>query len=178
MSKILNENHVVLSLQTLSTSPKAGIIQIAATKFNVKDGIFDNFNVNISPFDNRKYPDDIDISSSTLKWWTTQPKVLRDALAANQVTLLTAIKSFNDWFHFDQSLVWTNGNSFYIPVLNNVYNVLGVKRPFEYYKEMDIRTISVFCDYPYYTKNSHNSVLDVENQATHLLKLFKAMSGE
>lgn len=65
----------MIDLETLSSSPRAAIIQIGATIFD-EETIFTKHKATIDIEDAMKYGE---VSASTLKWWLRQSEAARDS---------------------------------------------------------------------------------------------------
>jgi hypothetical protein len=170
MLKILNRNHMMIDVETLSVKQNAVIVQIAGVAFNVKDGITDTFTVNIDSSDALKYNCVID--RDTLEWWMKQPAEVRKSWQVNKRPLKEAMTSFNEWLRRD-ALLWANGVPFDIGLVRWSLEQCGIERSWHYWDEMDFRTINTFFDYRMPKFNSHNALEDATAQANHLLKFFK-----
>lgn len=176
MFKIINDSHVMIDIETLSTKPNAVIIQLAAVKFNLSSGIIDRFTINIDPVDCKKY--NCHISKDTLEWWSNKPKDVIQSWQSNVNPMRESIESFVEWIGTDKQWMWCNGGSFDFPIIAWACHELNIEKPWKYWSEMDLRTISSFCDYRLPKGNTHNALQDCEHQVSHLLKLFKQLSGE
>lgn len=175
MKKIFAGVHTMIDIETMSTNPNATIIQLAAAKFSLERGIFDEFIINIDPNDCKQY--NCDISKETLLWWKDKPLEIRKSLFTNQKSLREAIESFTAWYGVNSNLIWCNGGSFDFPVISWAYIELGIERPWKYWNEMDLRTLSTFFDYRLpKSGTTHNALDDTKHQINHILKLMKSLS--
>jgi DNA polymerase III epsilon subunit-like protein len=174
MKKIINSNHVMIDIETLSTRPNAVIIQLAAVKFN-KTGIIDRFSANIDPVDCKKY--NCHISTDTLNWWKNKDIEIIKSWQSDIQKTETVMLDFIEWMSDDKKLVWCNGGSFDFPIISWVLSELKLSKPWKYWEEMDLRTISTFFDYKLPKGNTHNAIQDCEHQVQHILKLFNQLQG-
>ena len=171
---MITDHGIMVDIETLSTDMNATIVQLAAVKFNLDKGIHDSFMVNILP-EPKKY--NTHVSKSTLEWWMKQPKEVRMSWQKDQVELPEALTKFNAWLDkFPKSWMYCNGLSFDFPVIRWAYSQTGLKQNWDYWKEVDSRTINSLFDYRLPPGNTHNALDDVTHQANHLLKLFKSFS--
>ena len=175
MLKILEKNHLMVDIETLLLRTNAVIIQIGAVKFNLKDGIKDEFIVNIDSFDASNYNCDID--KETIKWWLSQPSHVRKTLQNDKKSLYEGLVNFKKWVGDDEQLMWCNGGSFDFPILNWSYKECDIELPWKYWDECDFRTVCTFFDYKFpKTTNTHNALSDSKSQVEHLLTLFNEIS--
>jgi len=171
---MITDHGIMVDIETLSTDINATIVQIGALKFNLDKGIHDTFLVNILP-EPKKY--NTHVSKDTLEWWMKQPKEIRMSWQVDQLPLPEALTKFNGWLSkFGKAWMYCNGLSFDYPAIRWSYNQTGIKQNWDYWKEVDSRTINSLFDYRLPPGNNHNALDDATHQATHLLKLFKSFS--
>ena len=175
MLKILNKEHMMVDVETLSTKQNAVIVQIGAVSFTLEDGITDRFLVNIDSADALKHNCVVD--KETLVWWSKQPEAIRKSWQIDKRTLHEGMTQLNSWLK-PEALLWANGVPFDIGLIRWSLEQCGIERNWSYWNEMDFRTINTFFDYKMPKMNSHNALADAEAQANHLLKLFKEIAAE
>ena len=142
----------MIDIETLSTQKNASIIEIGAVEFNKETGeIGEKFDVMINPYDWGK--NDRHIDGETIKWWFSQSNEARERYVncPNDIELV----SLNDalvrlrYFIFgcdsigkDKNvIVWGNGASFDIAILEDAYNHFKYSIPWKYWCVNDVRTI-------------------------------------
>lgn len=146
--KALEEKHVMIDNETLSTKPNAGIYCIALRVFSLTEkvdtvkGIGDSLVVYIQPLDVLQ-EDRFDVTKETLKF--TREKNLEEFCKAVTIGLsirnaAVTIKEFLD--KHNPSSLWSNDPSFDLCQLHNLFAVAGVdSEVLTFRKEQSVRTI-------------------------------------
>lgn len=169
---IFKKDHCMVDIETMSTKQNGCIISIGACKFNFNDGISDEFSVNIDIKSSISY--NLSIEKETVEWWATQPKEIRDAWNVDKQSLPNALMMFNDWIgNCKNTLMWANGSVFDFGLLRSSYEATKIKRPWEYWNEMDLRTVSTLLDFRLSKGNAHTALGDARNQTEQLIKMLK-----
>ena len=172
MEYLLNKPMVMVDLETLSTLPNAAIISIGAVKFTINGGITDEFTINISPSSSKSLG--LHIDKETVSWWSTQPIEARMAWQTNQHSLEPALESFTIWLgECSNTFMVCNGASFDFPILSSSFSAIGKKVPWNFYNELDLRTISTILNVKLTRGNDHNALSDAKNQVEQLIDIFK-----
>lgn len=132
----------MIDLETLSTSPNASILVIAAIKFDRFKKDKRESEVFCKKIDSNSCTKlNLDIEKSTVEWWEKQPKKIRnDAFGGTRIDLKKALEKFSTWFT-DSTYIWSNGACFDIPILENAYRKCNLIIPWKYYNVRDTRTI-------------------------------------
>ena len=143
---------VMIDLETLSTHKDAAIIEIGAVEFNKYTGeIGETFNVLISPSDWCKNNRHVD--GETIQWWFKQTNDARKRFTQKQkdleyVTLKHALEKLKyfimdcDTIDEDKDVVvWGNGATMDIAILESAYNYFDIQIPWKYWAVNDVRTI-------------------------------------
>lgn len=195
--------HIVIDIETLSTKPNAVILSVACVPFVLEEhtyfkdllnkGIYIKFNASDQI---KKYKRDVD--KKTIDWWKTQPQEVFDAEVkpskrdVDSITGLTVLNKFVssiDGFNTKKSYVWSRGNNFDFPILESLYDDVGIGLPYNTWNIRDIRTA---IDILYGTDNgkytlrfgnegfiNHNPLHDAAMDAARLNELFWiAVNGE
>ena len=172
MEHLLNKTWVSVDLETLSTKQNGVIVSIGAVKFTIKDGLGDEFSVNIDSQSSLEFGLNIELES--LKWWSTQPVHIRKAWQIDKEPLPDALTSFNNWLGAcSKHLFLANGSVFDFGLLRSSYEATGISRPWAYWNEIDLRTIAILLDVKLSKGNSHTALGDAKNQANQFISLFK-----
>ncbi len=130
---------IMLDIETLGTAPGCVILSIGAAEFSATD-ILNTFHVHIDPTDS--VDNGLIIEPATVMWWFDQSKAAQSAItSAKWETLLDALNAFIKAFDWTEKRVWCNGAAFDFPILNAAFKKLGLKAPWPYYNEMDMRTL-------------------------------------
>jgi DNA polymerase III epsilon subunit-like protein len=172
---------MMFDIETLGQKPGCVVTSIGSVKFGFSKGVYDRFKVNISVEDSvRQYG--LKVDKNTVAWWETQPKAARDSWLHDPepIPLKEALEAFVDWLGHDKSrLIWSHGASFDQPIINEAFDVCGMKKPWHYRQEMDTRTVFNMLGYVNSANREqsalthHDAVADAEAQALALIKLFE-----
>ncbi len=131
--------HIMLDIETLGVTPGCVVLSIGAVEFN-ETTILEKYSVHIDPNDAANYKLHCDVS--TVMWWMKQSKEAHNAiLTARKLPLEDALTEFRNRFLWKDALVWCNGAAFDFPILTALFTKAGVPKPWEYYNEMDMRTV-------------------------------------
>lgn len=172
MKHLLNKEFISIDLETLSTHQNASIVSIGAVKFTINEGLKEEFTINITPKSSVDFG--LHLEKSTIEFWMKQPKEISDKWKENPVSLPDALIAFNVWLgDCEKSLLLANGSVFDFGILRSSYEVTKIKRPWPYWAEIDLRTISILLDVKLSKGNYHTSLGDAKNQAQQFINLFK-----
>lgn len=143
---------VMIDLETLSTHNNAAIIEIGAVEFNKYTGeVGEKFNVIIDPKDWCK--NDRHVDGETIQWWFNQTNEARKRFVTKQkyieyCTLKHALQKLRyfimDCDSVDEDknvVVWGNGATMDISILENAFNYFDIEVPWKYRAVNDVRTI-------------------------------------
>jgi exodeoxyribonuclease VIII len=135
----------MIDLETLGLTPDGVIVSIGAVQFDLVTGkIGDTFYINVSAESCQQYG--LKINASTVEWWLSQDQAAVNAwLQGTSESLPEALKLFNQWvsgvFSPKKPTVWSNGATFDIVLMRNAYTVTGLKCPWHFRNERDVRTL-------------------------------------
>lgn len=142
--------NVMIDLETLSTRTNASIIEIGAVEFNKQTGgIGDTIDLIINPSEWGKNGRDID--GETIKWWFKQDESARKRFIDNKerVDLKKALYELSNFIiscdniHDEKEnvVVWGNGSTMDITILQSAYEYFDIDVPWKYWAVNDVRTI-------------------------------------
>ena len=173
MEHLKKKTFISVDLETLSTNQNAVILSIGAVKFTIDGGLGSEFLVNVEP-SHQKIKYGLHVSNTTMEFWAKQPKEIRDSWKIDPQTLPIALITFGEWIgNMHNTLLIANGAVFDFGVLRSAYEAVGMVRPWPYWTELDLRTISVLCDIKLSKGNEHTALGDAKNQAQQFINLFK-----
>ena len=167
---------IVVDLETLSVRPNSCITSIGAVKFNLQDGILEEFFTNVDPVTCKEAG--LHIDKETVAWWATQPKEAIDSWKKDPVPLDEAIDKFIT-FYGDKSIpIWGNGSSFDVTILESSLYALGWqtgKLPWKFWDIYDMRTLtSVLGRKLEKTGINHNALHDAIAEAKLIMDMLKS----
>lgn len=132
--------HVMLDLETLGTVADAVIMSIGAVKFDLESNRMDNGGFYASVSIESNLERGRRIQEDTLIWWMGQDAVARHVFAEPKQSLESALEELADWLSTQNYVVWSNGASFDIPMLEHAYKQAGIEVPWKFYDSQCVRT--------------------------------------
>lgn len=173
--KVANNNHLVISLQTLGVEPGCTILSIGAVQFNIETG-------EVGP----KFYKAIDKKQSllcgfieeqkTIDWWKEQSIDAYMLAHSGRNSPIAVLKAFSCWLSEvfgDQPFV-TYGNSarFDLGILHAAYRLCGLQYPIDSHFERDYRTLTTLSEWTKRVRFSfpfeglrHDPVCDAQHRA-------------
>ncbi len=185
--------HLMIDLETLGTSPRAGVIQMSAvlfhddTKYN-EAGVFDkHYSVIQNKMANRT------ISPDTLDWWQKGDRAEKFARHNGEGLHLlqecaTEFRAWYDAFPKKPSCIWSNGASFDLPIMRDLFEQFGgsgkTSTPWPYWNERCFRTVTApekaawdafKKSYQFmFGQGAHDGLFDARMQAEFLVQLIQS----
>lgn len=184
--------NVMIDIETLSTHKNAAIIEIGAVEFNKFTGeTGETFNIIIEPSEWCR--NDRHVDGETIQWWFRQTQEARnrfvnmpkDVYTTDLNDALWKLKYFiMDCNSVDEDknvVVWGNGSSFDIAILENAYNYFHMEIPWKFWSVNDVRTIvdlnpSVKENCKFDKGIKHNAVSDCLYQVKYLTDTIKSLN--
>jgi hypothetical protein len=169
---VIDMNHVMIDLESLGTCPSSAFVSIGAVKFSPSTGeIGDTFYERI---DWGSACDDFGrcIDVNTLLWWFQQNDAARQEICKPGKPLDEVLNLFTEWLP-DDPIVWGNGATFDISMLENAYNF---KAPWKFWNVRDVRTIvdltQGYVDKGNMVGTKHDALDDAIHQAKFVSKMY------
>jgi len=169
-------NHVMIDLETLDTTVTARIVAIGAIVFNPNTGLRgDKFYWRV----HHKSQTNRTKSKSTIEWWKQQGPEVRKQLKGN-ILLKDALEEF-EWFLPDNVIVWGNGATFDISILEHAYLQCGLDIPWKFYNVMDCRTVRKLYEEKRggldqnFSGTKHHALDDAIFQAGYISKMWRTL---
>lgn len=136
----------MIDIESWGTDPGSVILSIGAVMFDKETGITgDTFRVDIKP--QSCIDAGLSISVDTILWWFKQDKeAIKDMLKCQDgISINEALIKLSDFIKtYAPDEVWGNGVRFDLGLLENAYHALGLKAPWPYWAERDVRTLVSF----------------------------------
>lgn len=174
--------HIMIDLETLGTGVDAVFIAIGAIYFDPDTGeLGDEFYENIdwqSSLNQGRT-----MTADTIKWWFQQSNEARRAVVKNGAPLIRVLKTF-DHFCGNYPMVWGNGSTFDISILEHAYTQLNREVPWKFWNIRDVRTIKDLgkkkVDEAIFKMEgiAHNALDDAKHQAKYVSILWQAIKKE
>jgi DNA polymerase III alpha subunit (gram-positive type) len=172
---LMDKNHVMLDLETLSLKPNAVILSIGATAVGrEQDGFYRKLGTFYFPVGG------FDIDRNTLAWWNEQSPEAKAEAFSGKADIKEVLHEFRDWFPAD-AIIWANGAAFDIPVLTYAYGYFGMQVPWNYKNVACYRTLANLFDCSNYQEPegretvAHISIADAKWQAHKLEWILRRM---
>ena len=164
--------HVMLDIETLSTSPDAVVLSIGAVEFGLVDGVWSvgqgielSLNIDDQIAKGRK------VSGDTLRWWLGQSEDARMSViegppkSQNYPTLMAVANFVNDGY------VWGKGSDFDNVIVASLFGDYGIE-PWKFYMNRCYRTLEYLgkqngVPVPRMEGVAHSALDDARHQATH-----------
>lgn len=176
---------VMVDLETLGTAQDAIFPVIGACVFSLKTGkITDTF----YEYVNQKDQQDLGRTTTpaTIKWWTEQSDAAKKEMIQPGRPFTTVMEEFTKFIP-KNALIWGNGATFDVSMLENAYRMLGLPIPWMFWSVRDVRTIVQLaqetprphrvekCDVPF-VGVPHRADDDAVHQATYVAKMYQAIT--
>jgi hypothetical protein len=184
------QDSLMLDLETLSTRKNARVMTIAAVLFNTHTGqIGDTMHLGLHRYGriNGQY-DGVD--DETLAWWLSPPQ----AVALKRITALIqkqpyaphrALEKLAAFIAKHQPVTfWSNGASFDLAILDNLFTAHGMSIPWRFWQERDTRTIvdaarqitgSDPKKHVIFEGQPHDALNDARYQARYVIQAYKQL---
>lgn len=171
--------HLMIDLETLSTSPNAVVLSLGAVLFDENEIQRAEYIV----FDAQEQIDALKrhVSLQTVAWWASQPPDAREVLSPTEVvsvrgglSILDTIMPRSQW---EDVKVWGNGAGFDLPIVHTLYEAVSRKAPWKFYNERCFRTAKESYKVPKPDRSKlreHHALDDAIHQAQHLQAIWKA----
>ena len=162
--------HGMIDLETLDTRPSCTVLSLGAIKFNPLDSSEPHselyFKVCVDDQDRLGRT----TSDSTIEWWSKQdPKAMEEAFdQTGAVSVEEALRQVSKW-SVGVDTIWGQGYGFDITILEDMYRMLGVPIPWQFWQIKDSRTLFTCCKTDprkvLGQENLHNALADAYFQA-------------
>lgn len=171
--------NIMIDIETLGTKPGAGILSIAAIRFDPFTGkTAGTFDMGILQESN--FEIGLTQCPETMKWWKKQDPMARERAFSGQYHIYDALLMLFEFFEthdFDANRPWGNSARFDLGILEAAYDKAGIRLPWNPYNEECFRTL---CNRaPHIRKEhvfeglKHSPLADARNQILVTHKLFK-----
>lgn len=149
-SENMAEEHCMIDIETMGTSPTAAILTIGAVMFDPrgqdteeslrsKSQLFGPITFESNEQEGREF------AINTIKWWLQQSSEAQEALfAGNQTSLRLALESFRQWVVGaapKPTRVWAKDPDFDCVILKNAMDKCNMYWPFKFWESRSVRTI-------------------------------------
>jgi hypothetical protein len=158
---------LMFDLESLNMRASSVITSIGAVKFEPRgDWLGDEFHMHVSIANSLHHGRSI--GADTLLWWLAQENDARRTLVNGQheaAPLIVALDAFAG-FYEGCTEIWCNGASFDFSILADAYAGMGIERPWDFWKERDLRTLKGLFPTDFERLGvRHNALDDARHQA-------------
>jgi hypothetical protein len=138
--------HGMIDLETLDTKPSCTVLSLGAIKFNPLDDsephseLYLKINVDDQDRLGRTTSDD------TIAWWAKQdPKAMEEAFdQTGAVSVDEALRQVSKW-SVGVDTIWGQGYGFDLTIMEDMYRMLGIPIPWQFWQIKDARTLFGCC---------------------------------
>lgn len=136
---------MMVDIETLGNSSNSVLLSIGAVMFDIETGeTGQQFRVDIDPESCVKSGLHMDVG--TVMWWLGQPKESQDSVVkSGGAPLNEAVRQFSNFISNNSpDGIWGNGVRFDLGIIENACHAIGVKTPWPFWTERDVRTLVSF----------------------------------
>ena len=153
----------MIDIETVGTGPDAAILTIAAQTFDplgkgyMPQDYYARIDLDSQP--------DRSVDQGTIEWWATQPpEAQAEAFGEENRTPLDQALTELGKIVFHCNLIWANGPTFDMNILEHAYKSYGMQLPWNFWRVRDARTVySLYPDLPK-PPASHHALEDCKRQ--------------
>lgn len=175
----MNEDkvHLMIDLETYSTLCNGVFRSVGGVLFDLNEHTESMFNYGVDIED--ALMAGLVIDKGAIDFWRNQPKENRNRLLnmpkSALIDVLEGIEHTMREVFSDLSKVylWSHGSNFDVVLLENAYNVVGMKAWWKYSNVRDTRTFFDVTNYTYKSKGGHDALDDATNQALAVQEAYK-----
>lgn len=171
---------IMIDIETLSSSPRAAVIQIGACAFNLRTGETGPvFQTLVRP--NLAHSE---ISVSTVAWWMQQDEAARSHVARcdregnGEASALLSLNAFWATHAAHDACAWAMPPEFDLVILRNLYDANGLAMPWHFAMTRDLRTLEYLAggskDQRVKPKTAHNAADDAFAQAETAISYYRS----
>jgi hypothetical protein len=177
-----NFNHLMLDIETMGTKSYSAIVSIGAVLFDIETGeIRDPYHQRICLTSSLNAG--LTVDGDTVMWWLGQGDEARKSLIEFRAELKHALQGFKTFYDFSSlEAIWGNSPRFDCGLLQNAFDKVGLRTPWDFRKERCLRTLVSFAphikeqtDKP---TNQHDALADCLYQVEYCHKTWKYLKHE
>lgn len=179
--------HLMIDLETLGTSPRAGVIQLGAVLFETGSQFRSIAELQHSFTFESNWENRV-VDSRTLAWWQDEKRIgifksITESATSSVDELPKILTDWYNWIPEKPRNIWSNGANFDLPILRDLFDQAEMEMPWKYFNERCFRTVSAMnpgvwnsfkASYQRkFGNNAHNALFDARMQAAGLQELRK-----
>jgi hypothetical protein len=173
----------MLDIETMGTKSYSAIVSIGAVLFDIETG------ETRDPYHQKIFLDSaldagLTVDGDTVMWWLGQGEAARESLTSAPIAELKhALRGFASFYDFSSlEAIWGNSPRFDCGLLQNAFDRVGLKTPWDFRKERCLRTLVSFA--PHIKEqtekpvNQHDALADCLYQVKYCHKTWKYLNRE
>lgn len=178
--------HIMIDLETFSTAPDAGIIQIGAIAFDPTapdEAVLRGPGICLDVDPQAVLDAGMRVEWSALHWWMNQPDAFHTLAAPGEGMKLSialgelsayVARNGGSW-----AKVWANGAAFDPPILESSYRRCRLDVPWKYNNVLDMRTMGWLAPGVARVEPEveHNALSDCKAQALYVARCYREIKG-
>jgi hypothetical protein len=133
----------MLDIETMGSESYSAIVSIAAVEFDIETGETGSVFVEKISLDSCLKAG-LTVNGDTIMWWMSQSDEAREALIEGHPSELEDTLEWFGAFVSKGYYIWGNSARFDCGILQNAYNKIGKKIPWDFRKERCVRTLVSF----------------------------------
>jgi len=167
--------HWMIDFETVDNKQTSKILSVGIVFFDLATGVmgkehYHKFHLEKGINRYRTQSDD------TMAWWMRQDESVRNEAFSGNENINDFLNHYLPSYLPTKSQPWGNGASFDVSILDNMYEQLGVKQPWQFWNVRDVRTIvEVAQGIQSKTKppegEAHHPIFDCRNQIDYVCKM-------
>ena len=166
--------HVMLDLETLSSTAPGVILSVGAVEFN-QQGLGKDFYYRVDVGSSLLHG--LKVDYNTVAWWNEQSEEAKEAAFyySGAVPLERVLYWFSKFVDKD-TLLWAKGPDFDCVMLHAAYTAFGMKIPWSYRNTRDVRTMLALSGVKEMKgPGEHNALFDARMQAQAVVKAYEVL---
>lgn len=171
-------NHVMLDIETMGNHNNSVIVSLGAVRFNPTTGEKgETFYRKVDFASCLKLG--LEVNADTVEWWMRQDEAARMKVAKEKGSHIAAVLTDFADFITQEDYIWGNSARFDIGIVQNAYNKSDIAIPWDFRKELDVRT-AMFFRQEIKAKFSwngvaHDPIVDCNNQIDYVSKAYQSI---
>jgi hypothetical protein len=174
---------VMLDIETMGNKSNSAIVSIGAVEFNMITGEIGREFYKVVDLQS-SLDAGLKINASTVYFWLQQNQQARDGITVDKkIPLATALHMFGVWMQdcIKDVNIWGNGARFDIGLMEDAHEACGLKNPWNFRSERDVRTLVSFAphikaNHPF-TGIHHNPIDDCKHQISYCNAIWKKFNS-
>jgi hypothetical protein len=169
----------MIDLESLGTNNDCVFVSIGACLFDPFTNEIDHGNTFYERIDwDSSFKEGRTFNVPTMKWWLQQSDAARNEICKEGNPLSVVLKQFENWLPEDP-IVWGNGSTFDISILNHAYNNCP---KWKFWNIRDVRTVLDIAKglyrKPKIEGTAHNALDDALYQAKYVCDIYKLLRSK